>query len=375
MNGMRVLVVTPWYPTEAAPGSGVFNLRDVELLAEDHEVKVLHLVPPAAPLAGPVPGDSSDTTVERVPFSLTRPDSCIGAVRSIRRASADADVVHTMAFPALFPTSLARPECPWVHTEHWSGLVGPAPTLRARLGGAVLRPGLRRPDAVVAVGQTLADVIDRYRADPTAVIGNRVRLAPASTADQGALPQPPEQRGDAPLRLVGVGNLIAGKGPLEAVDALSGLREMGIDAVLEWAGTGALADEVLRRAETLGVADRLTLLGHVPPERLSEVLLRAHVFVLPTRGETFGVAIAEALGHGLPVVTSGAGGHLAFLPRAASRTVAVRSGGALAAALAELAADPGRWTPERIAEYARETFSEERRRDDYREVYARATRR
>jgi glycosyltransferase involved in cell wall biosynthesis len=107
----------------------------------------------------------------------------------------------------------------------------------------------------------------------------------------------------------------------------------------------------------------------------TEALLRAHLFVLPTQGETFGVAIAEALGHGLPVVTSGQGGHRAFLPPAASRAVDARSGPALAGAIAELAADPERWTPEQIAAYARETFSEERRRADYREVYDRAVQR
>lgn len=369
---MRVLVVTPWFPTPSAPGSGVFNLRDVELLARDHRVTVLHLHNPALPDGAARWRTDGGVEVHRGLFSSSRPDTWPASIREIRRHAAGADLVHTMAFPAILPVALSRPHRPWVHTEHWSGLVGTPTTLRARVGGAVLRAGLKRPDAVVAVGRPLADVIDRYRAEQTAVIGNRVRLAPPSASEQGILPQPPEQRGDDPLRLVGIGNLIPGKGPLEAVEALSELRDRGIEAVLEWAGSGALADEMRTRAVSLGVADRLVLLGHVDPEELPAVLRRAHLFVLPTRGETFGVAIAEALGHGLPVVTSGTGGHRAFLPQAASRAVEERSGGAIAAAVAELAADPDRWAPERIAAYARETFSEERRRADYREVYDRA---
>ncbi|WP_449283250.1 glycosyltransferase family 4 protein [Leucobacter sp.] len=372
---MRVLAVTPWFPTPSAPGSGIFNLRDVELLARDHRVAVLHLHDPALP-DGPAQWRTDDgVTVHRGLFSSSRPGTWRAAIREIRRHAVGADLVHTMAFPAILPVALAGPHRPWVHTEHWSGLVGTPATLRARLGGAVLRPGLRRPDAMVAVGRPLADAVDRFRSEPTAVIGNRVRLAPADAAERGQLPQRPEERGDGPLRLVGVGNLIPWKGVLETIDAVAELRNRGVDARLEWAGSGPLADEARSHATALGIAERVSLLGHVDPEALPETLRRAHLFVLPTRGETFGVAVAEALGHGLPVVTSGEGGHRAFLPPAASRAVETRSGTALAAAIAELASDPERWTPDEIAGYARETFSEERRRADYREVYDRAVQR
>lgn len=372
---MRVLAVTPWFPTPSAPGSGVFNLRDVELLARDHRVTVLHLHDPALPDGAAQWRTDDGVEVHRGLFSSSRPDTWAAAIREIRRHAAGADLVHTMAFPALLPVALAGPHRPWVHTEHWSGLVGTPTTLRARAGGAVLRPGLRRPDAMVAVGRPLADAVDRFRSEPTAVIGNRVRLAPAGASEGAGLPQRPEARGDGPLRLVGVGNLIPAKGLLEAVDAVAELRDRGIDARLEWAGSGPLADEARSRAAERGVADRVALLGHVDPEALPETLQRAHLFVLPTRGETFGVAIAEALGHGLPVVTSGEGGHRAFLPPAASRAIDTRDGAALASAIAELAADPERWAPERIAAYARDTFSEDRRRADYREVYERAVQR
>lgn len=372
---MRVLAVTPWFPAPSAPGSGIFNLRDVEMLARDHRVTVLHLHDPALPDGAEQWRTDDGVTVHRGLFSSSRPDTWPAAIREIRRHAAGADLVHTMAFPAILPVALAGPHRPWVHTEHWSGLVGTPSTLRARLGGAVLRPGLRRPDAVVAVGRPLAEAVDRFRSEPTAVIGNRVRLATAGAAERGELPQRPEGRGDGPLRLVGVGNLIPWKGVLEAVDAVAELRDRGIEAVLEWAGAGPLADEARARAAALGVADRVTLLGHVDPEALPETLRRAHVFVLPTEGETFGVAIAEALGHGLPVVTSGEGGHRAFLPAAASRAVDTRSGAALASAIADLAADPERWAPGEIAAYARDAFSEERRRAEYREVYDRAVQR
>ncbi|MBH0129637.1 glycosyltransferase family 4 protein [Salinibacterium sp. NK8237] len=363
---MRVLVVTPWYPSEATPGAGVFTLRDVELLRKEHDVRVLHLVAPGASLVGPVPGDSGGSPVERVHFHFSRPDRYRGAVRKIREAVESADIVHTMAFPALFPVARAQVDTPWVHTEHWSGLVTDPPSWHAGVAMKYLRKDLALPNAAVAVGVGLADAMDRCREVPTTVIGNRVHL-PAGDRLPSAIPQ----HASEPIRLVGVGGLVAHKGPLEALDAVAELESRGVPATLHWAGAGSLESEMRARATSLGIADKLTLLGHVDPAALGEVLLNAHVFVLPTAGETFGVAIAEALGHGLPVVTSGSGGHLQFLPAHASR-LAARTGPAIAAAVLALRDDPERWSAGQIHTAAVSLFSEDARAEAYRAVYEKA---
>ena len=368
---MRVLVVTPWFPSASVPGSGIFNLRDAEMLGEDHDVRVLHLYDPANPDSD---GDSEwvadgTVTVIRKGFSSARPSTWPAAIRAIKREAAQVEILHTMAFPALLPVSMARVKVPWVHTEHWSGLVSPPESILARVGSVMLRSKLRNPDVVVAVGQPLSSAIDKVRAGHTRtdVIGNSVRLA-----NNGRLPEPPEARNGAPLKLIGVGNLVPGKGPIEAVDAIAELHSRGFAATLSWAGTGSLANQVRQHVDTLGLKESVTLLGFLPPEDLAQALLDSHIFMLPTEGETFGVAIAEALGHGLPVVGSGVGGHQFFLPEDASRLVAERNGIALADAVVSLAEDSARWSPGQIFRYARENFSEEARRDAYRDVYIRA---
>ena len=361
---MRVLVITPWFPTKLAPGSGIFNLRDVEMLAQDHEVTVLHLHDPALPGGPENWRTDSGIPVHRGIFSSARPDTWLAAVRVIRKYAADAEIVHTMAFPALFPVMLSRSSRAWVHTEHWSGLTSVPSAVSARVGGAALRPVLRLPNEVVAVGEALAQSVNRYRRKPATVIGNSVRLA-----DAGVLPDAPSIRGGTPLRLIGVGHLIPEKGPLEAVEAVAAIRRLGIEVSLRWAGNGPLAASMLERSAELGVEENVELLGHVSPERLSTELSSSHVFVLPTEGETFGVAIAEALGHGLPVVTSGTGGHLDFLLPEVSRVVRNRSGQDIADAVIDLVNDSHRLDAARIASFARNEFSEERRRAAYREVY------
>ncbi|QAV69978.1 glycosyltransferase [Salinibacterium sp. UTAS2018] len=360
---MRVLVVTPWYPSEASPGAGVFNLRDVELLGREHDVSVLHLVSPGAALTGPVPGDSVGFPVERAHFHFSRPDSYRGAVRQLRDAAKSADIVHTMAFPALFPAARAHLDVPWVHTEHWSGLVTAPPSWHAGLAMRYLRKDLALPDEVVAVGRGLADEMDRHRERPTTVIGNRVLLS-----NGGRLPSAIPLHGAEPIRLVGVGGLVAHKGPLEALDAVAELTRRGIPTTLQWAGSGSREADIRARAVELRIADRVTLLGHVAPSALGDVLANGHIFVLPTAGETFGVAIAEALSQGLPVITSGTGGHLQFLPARASRLVP-RDGRAIADAVLELRDDPERWSAAQIRAAAESLFAEDARAEAYRAVY------
>ena len=58
-------------------------------------------------------------------------------------------------------------------------------------------------------------------------------------------------------------------------------------------------------AHALG--DRVAVLGAVPPERVIELYLASDIFVLASRFEGYGMALAEAIAHGLPVVSTMAG--------------------------------------------------------------------
>ena len=80
---MRVLAVTPWFPSDQRRGLGLFNLRDVELLARDHEVTVLHLHDPSL---GGEPGEwetEFGVRVRRIMYHSSRPRTFRPAAREI----------------------------------------------------------------------------------------------------------------------------------------------------------------------------------------------------------------------------------------------------------------------------------------------------
>lgn len=350
---MKVLVVTTWLPTSARPEVGAFVVRDIEMLRRDHEVAVIHLSADGGAADVPFP-------VHTIRMSPADPRSIRNAGRVIARHAGSADLVHSMAASALLPFRALRLTAPWVHTEHWSALLAPrtAP-LASRLAIPLTFRLLRRPDVVVAVGHDLAARIDSRRRGPTVVIPNEVHRPDVLR----------ERPRTSVTTLVGVGGLIARKGPDIAIQALAELVSRGMDARLVWAGDGPLRDELTMLAERLGVADRVELRGRILPEDVADVLAEGDVFILPTAMETFGVAIAEALVSGRPVVTSNEGEQSSFVSEPDGALVAERSADAYADAVQRVLALNENRSAGEIAARASRLFDPENRRAATRAAY------
>jgi len=98
-----------------------------------------------------------------------------------------------------------------------------------------------------------------------------------------------EPRKNLPLLIRAFKNLIDGK----------------IDTHLILAGRmGWMYAEVIQLIDTLGVKDRVSLIGYVPTQDLPLVYNLASVFVYPTLYEGFGLPALEAMACGLPVITT-----------------------------------------------------------------------
>jgi glycosyltransferase involved in cell wall biosynthesis len=74
-------------------------------------------------------------------------------------------------------------------------------------------------------------------------------------------------------------------------------------------------EELRAMAQAAGIADRLRFAGAHPPAEVAGFYAEADLLVLPSRGETYGMVVTEALAHGLPVLTTAVGG----LPEALGR--------------------------------------------------------
>lgn len=113
--------------------------------------------------------------------------------------------------------------------------------------------------------------------------------------------------GEGALRLVSIGTLEhPAKGMDFLLDVVEHLRDQGTDLALTIIGEGRLRAELEDSAQERGLA--VTFTGQIGDKtRLGELLDEASIYVSGSRAEGLPRATVEAMGRGLPVVTTAAG--------------------------------------------------------------------
>lgn len=193
------------------------------------------------------------------------------------------------------------------------------------------RAALAQCRGVIVTSQaTMDSVVSRFGVSPERV----------AVAEPGVDPAPRAALAGDPPVLLAVGALIPRKGYDLLVTALARLTDL--DWRLEIVGPRG-RDPAHERAlvDAIGAAelsDRIALSGAVGAPELAAAMNRADLFVAPSRFEGYGMAVAEALARGLPVVAGG-GGALGETA-AAGVVVDPEDATAFAAALRPLIASP-----------------------------------
>ena len=147
---------------------------------------------------------------------------------------------------------------------------------------------------------------------------------------------------DRVVRLVSVGSVVPGKGYDILISALASLPELPWRLTIAGDRTRCPSTAAQLDADIhgYGLENRVDVLGALSPQRVTELYLASDLFVLASHFEGYGMALAEAIAHGLPVVSTKAGAIPDTLPAGAALLVAPGDVTALAQALRELIGDP-----------------------------------
>ncbi len=147
---------------------------------------------------------------------------------------------------------------------------------------------------------------------------------------------------DGVVRLLSVGSVVPIKGHDLLIAAVAAITDMPWRLTI--AGdrrrnpTAAAQLDVDIAAHAIG--DRVAVLGAVPPERINELFLASDVFVLASRFEGYGMALAEAIAHGIPIVSTMTGAIPQTVPPDTGLLVPPDDASALAQALRHLIGAP-----------------------------------
>jgi glycosyltransferase involved in cell wall biosynthesis len=189
---------------------------------------------------------------------------------------------------------------------------------------------LSRLRGVLFPSARTAWALDEYGVPP-----ERLAITPPGTRKPAIQPRRNNGADGRPLRLLAVGTVTPRKGHLLLVEALAALADRHWQLLC--VGSVTRDPDTVRALQQAiaahGLGERVTLAGEWPPERLGTAYAEADLFVLPSYHEGYGMAFAEALAWGLPVIGTTAGAIPETVPASAAMLVPPGDGEALLAAL------------------------------------------
>jgi glycosyltransferase involved in cell wall biosynthesis len=242
--------------------------------------------------------------------------------------AAGAELVHAHWW---VPAGLAAPaRAPLVLTVHGTD----AALLRgSRVARRLARPVFARARVVTAVSRELAGWVQTATG----------RHVPATHVH----PMPVDSQG-WPWSSGGGGTIVVARlSPQKrialAIETTAFLASCGHDLPLTIVGDGPERPRLEQQAERLGIASFVRFTGAVPPSEVIGHLARADLMLFPAQGEGFGLAAAEALMVGVPVVACwDGGGLLDVVPDSGAGRLTLPSAEALSDATLDLLQDPER---------------------------------
>jgi glycosyltransferase involved in cell wall biosynthesis len=164
-----------------------------------------------------------------------------------------------------------------------------------------------------------------------------------SVVRPGNDPVPPAPgSNDGVVRLLSVGSVVPVKGYDLLIAALATIDDLPWRLTIagDRARNPAAAAQLDTDIEAHGLGDRIRVLGAVPHERIIELFLASDLFVLASRFEGYGMALTEAIAHGIPVVSTLAGAIPQTVPAGSGLLVPPDDPAALAQALRRLIGQP-----------------------------------
>ncbi|TVU70832.1 glycosyltransferase family 4 protein [Pseudoalteromonas distincta] len=107
---------------------------------------------------------------------------------------------------------------------------------------------------------------------------------------------------------VSIGNLTVNKNHQLAIRSVKSLLEKGYEVKLFIGGAGPEEQQLKKLIKSLNLQKDVFLLGQLSRLQIKDLLNRSDYFLLPSKKETFGVVLIEAMAAGLPVLALKNGG-------------------------------------------------------------------
>ena len=308
---MRILLTangSPWTRNRGGGTLAVHHLAEA-LAAQGHAVTVLYGRRPGDPVPPTLPYETEWAHFYQVAtlnlniFSFRKK-----LARLIR--SQKFDVVHGNAEEALFAPALCRKAgVPFCYTSHANylppvgilrGMLRPIPFLKS-VNAYLERETARQADLVFTFSRFSEGLVARALGREVA---GRIRVIRPGIDPRWRFLG---ETADIKKQILFWGRMAEQKGVDLLLRSFQRVRERIKDATLVLVGEGACRAAYEKLSETLGVGSGVQFQGWKDVEGILGLAQESAVGVFPSRIESFGLAVAEAMATGLPVVATRVG--------------------------------------------------------------------
>ncbi len=378
---MNLFIIPSWYPSESSPLSGVFTQEQAQAivaLAPNFRV----IVSKWGHADGVLNAKSPWVWPKRLLWWLTQPRDAIGlnngvdevfnpkitwsdrlplgGVRQLigvnrrnfklaQKQFGKIDLIHAhVSYPGGYIASLLAKEhgIPYVLTEH----MGPFPFPDLMDHGVPLpeiEQAFRHAAATIAVSPSLAQRVASFGYPLPRVIPN---VVDERAFDLGH----PSSSKTVFFTLCGISEQ---KGIDHLLEAIAMWTPPAEQYEFRIGGDGPQRAAYQAKAQSLGIADRVQWLGPVSRAQAPALFSDCHIYVMPSRHETFGVVYAEAIASGKPIIATRCGGPEFIVNDQNGKLVDIGDIAALAQAMQTMADEWRSYQPEVIRHDFEERFS------------------
>jgi len=401
---LKVLFLPAWYPSEINPIAGIFIKEHAKAASLYNNIVVLYayLDPSPQPkvlyrvsedvedgirtirvrygglpsylkrlvfkskkeVKYPAPSaDSGKTDVLKrllgIPLIIAGDLLCYWSIfttfRKLRKEGWKPDIIHAHVYSAGVPAVLLakRYGIPVIISEHFTGF---RRGLIHGLGKIKVKFAFEHATLVCPVSKALREDIEAYGVRAQFhVVPNVVDTELFSLGESSNYARGHQEK----KQILFVAGLDPKKGVSYLLRALGQLSERRDDFELDIVGEGPYRGEYEELARKQNVADIIHFHGQVTKRTVADFMRKCSFFVLPSLFETFGVVLIEAMACGKPVIATGIGGPNEIVTDEVGKLVPAGNSQALVEAIDCMLDHYQDYSPERIAQYARERFGYE----------------
>jgi glycosyltransferase involved in cell wall biosynthesis len=297
------------------PTGGYVYDRQVMAFLPNLGVDISHL-----PLPGGFPAPSGAELAETARLLAAVPADCVLLI----------DGLAMGALPEACLSPVAAPIVAMLH--HPLGLETGLDQETSRRMLDSERAALKYARHIIVTSQTTADTLRELSFAPP---------PPVTVAEPGTEAAPRARGSAGRAEILSVGAVVPRKGHDLLVEALAALTHLDWRCAIVGSPDrdSAFVSRLAQQIAEAGLGERIRFSGPLSPVEMQDHYAGADIFALPSRYEGYGMAFAEALARGLPIIAAKAGAVPSTVPASAGILVPPDDVAALREALAALITD------------------------------------